>query len=209
MSFKLAACLVGGFLFFVSGCSSFITVDSGATPVQVEIDSNPAPDNEDELVVAAVTPITSPNLASAPAAVLPATPPPPPTPTPLVAPMPIPTPDGPPYTYHTIVEGQTLSYIALLYNTTVEELVAMNNLEGPSALIKAGQLLRIPLRIKNESPVTPLLPDSEVVYGPGYVSFDIAEFVDSLDIPEGERERLKAMTPASYIGNAVQQAKNI
>ena len=62
MSFKLAACLVGGFLFFVSGCSSFITVDSGATPVQVEINSNPAPDNKDELVVAAVTPITSPNL---------------------------------------------------------------------------------------------------------------------------------------------------
>jgi len=37
----------------------------------------------------------------------------------------------------------------------------------------------------------------------------LAEFVDTLDIPEAERERLKAMTPASYVGNAVQQAKTI
>jgi murein DD-endopeptidase MepM/ murein hydrolase activator NlpD len=93
--------------------------------------------------------------------------------------MPIPIPDGPPYAYHTILEGQTLSYIALLYNTTIEELVAMNGLEGPAALIQAGQLLRIPLHIDNQSPAAPLLPDSEVVYGPDYVDFDLAGFVNS------------------------------
>jgi len=35
------------------------------------------------------------------------------------------------------------------------------------------------------------------------------DFVDGLDIPEEAKARLKAMTPASYIGNAVEQARNI
>ena len=34
-------------------------------------------------------------------------------------------------------------------------------------------------------------------------------FVDTLAIPDDAKARLKAMTPASYIGNAVQQAKDI
>ena len=35
------------------------------------------------------------------------------------------------------------------------------------------------------------------------------EFVDGLDIPDEAKALLKAMTPASYIGNAVEQARNI
>ncbi len=35
------------------------------------------------------------------------------------------------------------------------------------------------------------------------------DFVDTLELPEAEKEKLKAMTPASYIGNAKQQAENI
>jgi adenylosuccinate lyase len=35
------------------------------------------------------------------------------------------------------------------------------------------------------------------------------DFVDGLDIPDEAKARLKAMTPASYIGNAVEQARNI
>lgn len=37
----------------------------------------------------------------------------------------------------------------------------------------------------------------------------LAEFIDGLDIPDDAKQRLKAMTPASYIGNAAEQAKNI
>ena len=37
----------------------------------------------------------------------------------------------------------------------------------------------------------------------------IQAFIDTLEIPESAKSELKAMTPASYIGNAVQQAKNI
>ncbi len=34
-------------------------------------------------------------------------------------------------------------------------------------------------------------------------------FIDSLAIPEDEKQRLSSMTPASYIGNAVEQAKKV
>jgi adenylosuccinate lyase len=37
----------------------------------------------------------------------------------------------------------------------------------------------------------------------------IREFVSKLDIPEQAKQELMAMTPASYIGNAIEQAKNI
>ncbi len=35
------------------------------------------------------------------------------------------------------------------------------------------------------------------------------DFVQSLDIPQDAKERLQAMTPATYLGNAAEQAKNI
>jgi len=35
----------------------------------------------------------------------------------------------------------------------------------------------------------------------------IIEFVDSLELPQAEKDALKAMTPASYVGNAAEQAK--
>jgi adenylosuccinate lyase len=34
------------------------------------------------------------------------------------------------------------------------------------------------------------------------------EFIDNLDMPEEAKTSLKALTPANYIGNAVEQAKN-
>jgi adenylosuccinate lyase len=35
------------------------------------------------------------------------------------------------------------------------------------------------------------------------------EFVSNLDIPESDKQRLIQMTPASYTGNAAQQARDI
>ena len=37
----------------------------------------------------------------------------------------------------------------------------------------------------------------------------IQRFIDTLEIPQEAKTALKAMTPASYVGNAVQQAKDI
>ncbi len=169
VSFKLVACLVGGLFFFISGCGPSSVLEK-ANPVQTQMEATsttaPTPGSEVVLVSTAVlTPTPSPV--------------PTPSPTPLVEPMPIPVPDGPPYTYHTVSEGETLGYLALRYGTTIEELVAMNDLPGPSALIQIDQALRVPLQLENVAPSNRLIPDSEVVYGPGYVDFNIAEFVNS------------------------------
>ena len=37
----------------------------------------------------------------------------------------------------------------------------------------------------------------------------VRQFVEALDIPESARRELLALTPASYIGNAVAQAEKI
>ena len=37
----------------------------------------------------------------------------------------------------------------------------------------------------------------------------LSVFVDGLEMPESAKQALKALTPASYIGNAIEQAKNI
>jgi adenylosuccinate lyase len=35
------------------------------------------------------------------------------------------------------------------------------------------------------------------------------EFVDSLELPQAQKDALKALTPATYIGTATEQAKAI
>lgn len=45
--------------------------------------------------------------------------------------------------------------------------------------------------------------------GQGITKEAILTFVETLDIPEGAKEELRALTPASYIGNAIEQAKAI
>ena len=45
--------------------------------------------------------------------------------------------------------------------------------------------------------------------GQGITKEAILTFVETLDIPEGAKAELRALTPASYIGNAIEQAKAI
>jgi adenylosuccinate lyase len=37
----------------------------------------------------------------------------------------------------------------------------------------------------------------------------MAEFIDTLELPDEVKAELKTMTPANYIGNAIAQAKDI
>jgi adenylosuccinate lyase len=45
--------------------------------------------------------------------------------------------------------------------------------------------------------------------GQGITRERLREFIQQLEIPEADRERLLAMTPASYIGNAADMARAI
>ncbi len=45
--------------------------------------------------------------------------------------------------------------------------------------------------------------------GVGITREGLHQFIDTLDIPQQAKTELKALTPANYIGNAIEQAKNI
>lgn len=49
----------------------------------------------------------------------------------------------------------------------------------------------------------------ELTRGQRITPESLREFINGLEIPENEKVRLSAMTPANYIGNAVEQANNI
>ncbi|MEE2730857.1 MAG: adenylosuccinate lyase [Pseudomonadota bacterium] len=49
----------------------------------------------------------------------------------------------------------------------------------------------------------------ELTRGKAITQAAMSDFIDTLEIPEQEKVRLKALSPAGYIGNAAQQAKRI
>ncbi len=49
----------------------------------------------------------------------------------------------------------------------------------------------------------------ELTRGKAITQENLATFIDGLAIPEDAKERLKAMTPGSYVGNASQQARDV
>jgi murein DD-endopeptidase MepM/ murein hydrolase activator NlpD len=108
-----------------------------------------------------------------------------PTPT-WARPIGTPTPDPPRNlpergvitTTYTVRDGDTLSGVALATDTTVEELQRMNGLANPNTL-QVGQQLYILRTIDGRAPSIKLIPDSELVNGPGAVDFDVDEFVAS------------------------------
>lgn len=112
-----------------------------------------------------------------------------PPPTPEILPSPTlavpsyegtPTPDPTPagsgggqeYQAHVVAAGETLNSIAQRYGSSVEELMTVNNLVDGD-LLSAGQTLRVPIGALVTGPSYKLIPDSELVYGPGAVGFDV------------------------------------
>lgn len=86
---------------------------------------------------------------------------------------------------HTVNAGETLGYIASLYNTTVEAFVQANGLTNPD-ILDVGQVLAIPGATSTAAslhigPSFKLAPDSELVYGPTAAGFSVADFVATYD----------------------------
>jgi LysM repeat protein len=95
-----------------------------------------------------------------------------------------PTPDPPhaaaagseAFTRHSVTSGETLGYIAQLYGSSIEELLAVNEL-SESDLLFVGQELLIPGQSQIVGPSLKLIPDSELVYGPAAKGFDVNAFI--------------------------------
>src|SRR5512137_2127513 len=76
-----------------------------------------------------------------------------------------------------VQDGDTFSGIANEFGTTPEEIAQTNGLTTLSMLHR-GDPLNVPLKLDRVGPDAKLIPDSELVYGPGAVDFDIAAFID-------------------------------
>lgn len=94
--------------------------------------------------------------------------------------MPTPTRAVPDTTavYYTVRVGDTMSRIAILYGTTVESIMTLNHLSNADQL-QIGQKLQVSLDAQHIGPSDHLIPDSEMVLGPGYTDFDVETFVSS------------------------------
>lgn len=95
------------------------------------------------------------------------------------APHALPSPRQDMYTY-TVEAGDTLGSIAQSYGITLGALMQANGLNEASFLA-VGQVLSIPPVETDPNPGSSfkIIPDSELVYGPASVSFDIESYVQS------------------------------
>ncbi|MEN4011870.1 MAG: M23 family metallopeptidase [Chloroflexota bacterium] len=98
------------------------------------------------------------------------------TPEPLVfTPLPTRSTPLPPILYYTQA-GDALPAVAVRFGVAVEEITSPDAIP-PTGLINAGKLLIIPNRLDETGPGDLLLPDSEIVYSPSALDFDVDAFV--------------------------------
>jgi len=96
--------------------------------------------------------------------------------TPTPNPTPASLPNGTGVESYVVQTGETLTLIAAVFGCTVEEIAAANGLADANS-ISAGQTLYIPTAATETGPDLKLVPDSEMVYGPAYIHFDLPAFV--------------------------------
>jgi len=84
--------------------------------------------------------------------------------------------DSTPILYYTQA-GDTLPLVALRFNVLPEEITSPVTLPENS-LLQPNTLLLIPKRLTNTTSPIRLIPDSELVYSPSTVDFDIEEYVN-------------------------------
>ncbi len=113
------------------------------------------------------------------------------TPRPTATPIPpTPTPDAPrtntpvlsalgegwaAFSYK-VQPGEDLGIIGARYGLSIQQMRAANGFVGGEVLLP-GQIILVPQLVQRYSPTFKLVPDSELVYGPSTVDFDIAKFV--------------------------------
>ena len=114
-----------------------------------------------------------------------AVPPPPggadPAPQGTALPFGLPTSTIPPVTTAPILyysqAADTLPLVAVRFGVQPEEITSPDPLH-PAALLPPNQLLIIPRRLANTTSSQHLLPDSELVYSPSAIDFDVQAYVD-------------------------------
>ena len=89
--------------------------------------------------------------------------------------------------------GDTLPVVAVRYGVQPEEITSPDPLPE-TALLNPRQLLIIPNRLANTTSSQHLIPDSEVVYSPSALDFDVSSFVEEAGGFLSEYERFLMST---------------
>lgn len=97
---------------------------------------------------------------------------------PILTPTP-PLVNNTPFLYYTQA-GDTLPVVAVRYGVQPNEITSPNTIP-PESLLNPGQLLIIPNRLANVTSSQHLIPDSEVVYSPSAIDFDVNQYVNEAD----------------------------
>jgi len=80
---------------------------------------------------------------------------------------------------YVVQPGDTLGGIAQRYGISLQSLLEANNITDPN-LLEVGTVLLIPApNPTSAGSAIKLIPDSELVYGPATIYFDVAEFISS------------------------------
>jgi LasA protease len=80
---------------------------------------------------------------------------------------------------YTVQAGDSLGTIAQYYGVSLEQLVQANNLLNPD-YVEPGQVLTIPIPSADSvGPSFKIVPDSELVYSPSSIGFDVAGFIQA------------------------------
>lgn len=112
-----------------------------------------------------------------------------PTPNPVRFPMELQA-DG----SYVVQAGDTLALIAARFAVSLDSLIALNNITDPNQL-EVNQVLEIPSTRQEPSTSFKIIPDSELVYGPATVDFDVAAYVkDSGGFLRNYSETLSGLT---------------
>lgn len=79
---------------------------------------------------------------------------------------------------YVIQPGDSLGAIAEAYGVSIQSIQQANNISDPN-LLEVGAVIKIPApNPVGASPSFKVIPDSELVYGPASVYFDIADFIN-------------------------------
>jgi LasA protease len=95
---------------------------------------------------------------------------------PVATSSPVPTATKSPPVLYNAQSGDSLQNLEARFNVKRSDITSPDPIveEG---FLKVGQLLFIPRNVSDTNPTTLLLPDSEVVYSPSTIDFDISAFV--------------------------------
>ena len=109
--------------------------------------------------------------------------------------------------------GTGFAYSAIAYRSTLRGLEKL--VISPKAIAKdldnCWEILAEPIqtvmrRYRISEPYEKL---KQLTRGKDITRETIRDFIETLEIPEAEKDRLKSLTPSNYLGNAIDQARSI